>query len=112
ARWPARAHGPRAGPAPGPAPGRTRFEALRSCAGLLALGGFFLDPAVASLFEFERQLAPAGVGYAPRRQHVDVIGYDVIKKALVVRGDYQRAIGGTQAVHAFGHDAQGIDVQA
>ena len=54
---------------------------------------FWLDPAVALLFELERQLLAARPDDAAVRQHVDDVGHDVVEQTLVVGDEQHRAIG-------------------
>ena len=70
------------------------------------------QPAVALLFELQRQLLAAGLHQPAIAQHVHEVGHDVIEQPLVVRHDDDRAIGPAHGVDAFGDSLQGVDVEA
>ena len=70
------------------------------------------DRGVAVLLEPQGQVLAAAGDDAPGRQDVDHVRLDVVEQALVV-GDHQHAhVRVEHGVHALGHDAQGVDVQA
>src|SRR5690606_22389455 len=85
--------------------------ALNSCLCPLLLGLEFLDPAIAPFFELQRQLFAARAYDSTTGEHMHVIGHDVIKQTLIVSDDDHGALRRAQAVHAVGHDTQGIDVE-
>ena len=67
---------------------------------------------IAGLFKLEGKLLPARVKDLPARHDVHFVGHDVVQKALIVRDDEYGPIRRAQPVHAFGGDADGVDVKA
>ena len=59
-----------------------------------------------------RQRLVAGARDAAARQHVDLVGHDVIEQPLVVGDQQHAAIGGAQRIHAARHHLQRVDVEA
>src|SRR6476620_2579399 len=67
---------------------------------------------VAGFFELQRQFLAAGFYNAPARENVDNIRHDVIKQALIMGNDHERALRIAQPVYAIRHDLEGIDVES
>src|SRR5918993_4484281 len=67
---------------------------------------------VAVGLELQGQFLAARLHDAARRHHVHGIRHDVVEQALVVGDDQEGAVGRAERIHALGHDAQGVDVEA
>src|SRR5262249_31254 len=70
-----------------------------------------LDPAVAFIFQLQRQLLPARLDDAAVEKDMHPVGHDVVEQPLVVGDDEDPAILAAQGVDTVGHDPQGVDVE-
>src|SRR5437867_2610568 len=85
----------------------------RDICGASGAAGLVLDqPVVTLLFEFEGEFLAARFHDASFPENVHEVGDDVVQEALVVRDDERGVVRPLELVHARGHDAQRVDVEA
>src|SRR5262249_19682290 len=71
----------------------------------------FFKPPVASLLQLRGQLFTARAYDASASKHMHVIGYDVVKKPLIVGYKDDGSFGTSHCIDAIGNDFQRVDVE-
>src|SRR5581483_4863253 len=66
---------------------------------------------VARLFKLERELGSARPGNTTVVHDMHAVRHDVVQKPLIVGDDEHRALLGAKCVHAFGYDAERVDIE-
>src|SRR5690606_30128911 len=69
------------------------------------------QPAVAFFFQFQCQFFATGFHDTAIRQHVNVIGHNVVEQALIVSDYDKAAVGIAHGVNTLSHHLQCIDIQ-
>src|SRR5215207_297123 len=92
-------------------PQRRSRVSLRPATWLCPRSAHGIDPAVALVFEFQRQFLAARLYDAAVAEHVHEVRHNVVEQTLVVGDDDDCAVRAPESVDTVRYDAERVDVE-